>query len=43
MPFVDNLRSVKLLEHFVGVMKKLSIMWVVVIGVGSWSVMCGLC
>ena len=42
-PFVDNLRSVKLLEHFVGVKKKLNIMWVVVFGVGSWSVMCGLC
>ena len=43
MPFVDNLRFVKLSEHIVGVMKKLNIMWVVVFSVGSWSVMCGLC
>ena len=41
-PFVDNLRSMNLLEHIVGVMKKLNNMWFVVFGVGSWSIMCGL-
>ena len=40
---VDILRSMKLLEHFVDVMKNLNIMWGVVFGVGSCSNMCALC